>query len=354
MTIDDQPATARRRRPTVRDVAARSGVSPQTVSNYINHRFHEMSSDTRHRVAEVMDELGFHPDSTARNLRSKRTRALVFLIVDESRRFLADPMTDLILAGIGDVARGTGYSLLIEAGTTEAPSIELLAPLLERRADGAFLFLSGAPAGRQQYASRLAEEGIPCVVFDEEHPAATVFSVTAGNRDGAEELVAHLVGRGHRRLAFVAGKIPWPMIEQRHAGYCAALRKAGLRRDRALERFDGSWELSTGGAHVDALFTLPDPPTAIVCANDLLALGAIHQLRNRGLNVPEDVAVVGFNDFEFSAYIDPPLTTVRIPGYDMGLIAAERLINYLDGATDGTGSAHHVVFPVELILRESS
>jgi LacI family transcriptional regulator len=144
------------------------------------------------------------------------------------------------------------------------------------------------------------------------------------------------------------------MIEQRHAGYCEGLRNARLRRDRALERFGGPWELSTGGAHVRSLLAMADPPTAILCANDLLALGAIHELRSRELSVPKDVAVVGFNDFEFSAFIDPPLTTLRIPGYEMGLAAAERLINYLDGGADRSEAAHHVDLPVELILRGSS
>ena len=352
--IEDDPAPARRRRPTVRDVAALAGVSPQTVSNYINHRYHEMGESTRSRLAEVMDELGFHPDSTARNLRSKRTRALVFLIVDESRRFLADPMTDLILAGIADVARGTGYSLLIEAGTPGPPSIELLAPLLERRADAAFLFLSGDQTDRTWYATRLAEEGVPCVVFDEEHPAETVFTVTAANRQGAQQMVAHLVDRGHRRIAFIAALASWPMIEQRHAGYCDGLLAAGIARDPELERFEGVWDLSTGGSLVEALFELPDPPTAIVCANDLLALGAVHHLRDRGLAVPGDVAVVGFNDFDFSAFVDPPLTTVRIPGYEMGLLAAEQLINHLEGGPKVASAHHQTTLPVELVLRGSS
>jgi DNA-binding LacI/PurR family transcriptional regulator len=301
-----------------------------------------------------MDELKFHPDSTARNLRSKRTHALVFLIVDESQRFLADPMTDLILAGIADVARGSGYSLLIEAGTTGSPSIDLLAPLLQRRADAAFLFLSGDQRDRTWYATRLAEEGIPCVVFDEEHPAPTVFTVTAANREGARQMVGHLVGRGHRRIAFIAARVSWPMIEQRHLGYCDGLLAAGIARDPELERFEGVWDLSTGGPLVEALFALPDPPTAIVCANDLLALGAVHQLRTRGLAVPGDVAVVGFNDFDFSAFVDPPLTTVRIPGYEMGLIAAERLISFLDGGAEAAAANHEVVLPVELVLRDSS
>jgi DNA-binding LacI/PurR family transcriptional regulator len=354
MSVDDKDIPARRRRPTVRDVAAGAGVSAQTVSNYINHRYNEMSVDTRGRIAAVMEEVGFHPDSTARNLRSKRTRAFVFLIVDESQRFLADPMTDLILAGIGDVARGTGYSLLIQAGTPGAPSADLLAPLFERRADAAFLFLSGDPTDRSWYASRLADEGIPCVIFDEEHPAETVFSVTAANRDGAHRLVGHLIDRGHKRIAFIAARVSWPMIEQRHFGYRDALQEAGIALDPDLERFDGVWDLATGGPIVEALLAMPDAPTAIVCANDLLALGAVHQIRSQGMDVPRDVAVVGFNDFDFSGFIDPPLTTVRIPGYELGRIAAERLVTYLESGSGNSAESHHVQLPVELVLRSSS
>lgn len=341
------------RRPTLRDVAARANVSAQTVSNYINGRFDEFGANTRTRIAAAMEDLEFHPNSTARSLRSQRTRALMLIIVDEGSRFLADPMTDLILAGIGDVARAEGYSLLLQAGVPHVQSPNLLTPLFERQADAALLFLSGSRKARMWYPARLADAGVPCLLFEDDHPADTVFSVAAANRLGGRQLVKHLIAQGHKRIAFIAAKVPWPMVEQRRLGYRDALRAAKIKPDTRLERFHGVWELSTGAPLVDLLLEEPDPPTAIVCGNDLLALGAMHQLRVRGLRVPEDMAVAGFNDFEFSAYVNPPLTTVRIPGYDLGRIAAEQLIGYLEGRLP-KDAPHRVVLPVELVLRASA
>ncbi len=341
------------RRPTVRDVATRANVSAQTVSNYINGRFDEFGATTRERIAAVMDELDYHPDARARGLRSQRTRALMLMILDEDTRFLADPMTDLILAGIGDVACSEGYSLLLQAGRPHSRSPAMLAPLFERRADGALLFLSGEKRIRGWYVSRLVESGVPCVIFEDDHPADTVFSVAAANRQGARQLVTHLIDLGHERIAFIAAKVPWPMIEQRQLGYRDALRAASIPFDASLERFDGFWNVATAGALVEALLDEPSPPTAFVCGNDLLALGAIHRLHARGLHVPGDVAVGGFNDFQFSAYVSPPLTTVRIPGYELGRIAADRLISHLEGRL-APDAERRVVLPVELVLRESA
>ncbi len=349
---DSRPTQSRRS--TVRDVAAQAHVSAQTVSNYINRRFDEMGVETRARIAAVMEELEFHPDSRARGLRTQRTRALVFIITDEGARFLADPMTDLILAGIGDVARDKGYGLLIQAGTPNARSADLLAPVFERRADAAFLLLSGEPSVRSWYTSRLADRAVPCVVFeDDDHPGETVFSVAAANHDGSRRLVSHLIAQGHARIAFIAARVPWPMIEERHRGYRSALVAANITPDPSLERFDGVWDMETGAPLVESLLDQPEPPTAIVCGNDLLALGAMHQLQLQGLKVPDDVAVAGFNDFSFSAFVNPPLTTVRIPGYEIGRIAANRLIEYLEGTLD-PATERRVVLPVELVLRGST
>jgi DNA-binding LacI/PurR family transcriptional regulator len=347
------PRPVQSRRSTVRDVAAQAHVSAQTVSNYINRRFDEMGAETRARIAAVMDELEFHPDSRARGLRTQRTRALVFIVIDEGPRFLADPMTDLILAGIGDVARDTGYGLLIQAGTPDVPPADLLAPVFERRADAAFLLLSGDRNVRSWYASRLADRSVPCVVFEDDSSAETVFSVAAANQDGSRRLVSHLIAHGHRRIAFIAARVSWPMIEERYRGYRDALVAANIAPDPGLERFDGVWDLATGAPLVESLLDQPEPPTAIVCGNDLLALGAMHQLQVRGLKVPDDVAVAGFNDFDFSAFVNPPLTTVRIPGYEIGRIAASRLIGYLEGTLD-LATERRVVLPVELVLRASA
>jgi DNA-binding LacI/PurR family transcriptional regulator len=335
----------------MRDVAAQAGVSAQTVSNLVNGRTHLMTAATRERVSSAMAALGYHPNSAARGLRSARSHTLAFLVLDQDARFLADPMTDLVIAGIGDVARDRGYGVLIQAGRPDEASDALLTPLLEHRADGAFLFLSGEPALRRWYVQRVIELGARAVVFERVGDAPNITSLTAADRDGARRLAEHLLSRGHRRIAFVAARVPWPMIEQRRLGYRDALAAAAIEVDPALERFEGTWGTQLGPALVDQLLRLEPPPTAIMCGNDLLALGVLQELRRRGLRVPADVAVTGFNNFDFAEFVDPPLTTVRTPGYEMGRAGAQNLIDGLEGSG---AVERHLEFPVELMLRESA
>jgi DNA-binding LacI/PurR family transcriptional regulator len=141
------------------------------------------------------------------------------------------------------------------------------------------------------------------------------------------------------------------MVEQRHLGYCEALHAAGLARDRSFELFEGIWDAADAGVMVDRLLALPNPPTAVMGGNDLLAIGVMRQARARGLRVPEDLAVTGFNDFAFAEFVDPPLTTVHVPGYEMGRSAAQLLIDHLDGREI---SQPHLTLPVELRLRGSA
>jgi DNA-binding LacI/PurR family transcriptional regulator len=345
---------SRHERPTMRDVAGRAGVSLQTVSNYVNGRFNLMSEGTRERVGRELDDLGYWPNAAARSLRAKRSMTLGFLVLDEGARFLADPMTDLIIAGIGDVARDHGYSLLIQAARPDRRDADrLFSPLLEERVDGAFLFLSGAPSIRRKTIRRMEELGFVSVVFERAPAGVPVVSVTADNRDGARRLTEHLLRRGHERIAFVSTRTPWPMVEERLRGYREALAAAGVPVDPELEVADGVWDAADGSRMADALLALPQPPTAIMCGNDLLALGAMRAARVRGLRVPADVAVAGFNDFDFAQFADPPLTTVRVPGYDLGRLGAESLIAQLEGEVVPP-RGQHLTLPVELQLRESA
>ncbi len=336
----------------MRDVAEHAGVSAQTVSNLVNNRLRQMSDETRVRIEGAMEQLGYHPNLTARSLRSARTTTIGFLMLDEGARYLADPMTDQVIAGVGDVARDRGYSVLIHAGRPGPPDRGLLRPVLESRVDGVLLFLSGPPDQRAWYPARAAELNVPTVVLEEATKGHDLqMSVTADNRTGARLLADHLLGAGHTRIAFIAARQPWPMVEQRHLGYCEALAAAGIARDPAIELFEGIWDAADAGAMVDRLLELADPPTAIMGGNDLLAIGVMRQARARGLRVPEDLAVTGFNDFPFAEFVEPPLTTVHVPGYDMGRIAAQLLIGHLDGAPD---AQPHVMLPVELRVRGSA
>jgi len=330
----------------MRDVAARAEVSVQTVSNIVNERYHLMGDGTRARVEQAMSELGYHPNVAARTLRSARSETLAFLILDEGNQFLADPMTDLVIAGIGDVARERGYGLLIRAALPHEPDASLLKPLLENRADGAFLFLSGEPDLRRWYVSRLVELGFPFVLLEtSEVPGVT--SVSAADRDGARELTEHLIASGHKRIAFLTSAVPWPMLEQRLLGYRDALAAAGLQ---PLVFSGGTWTPASGAALGSRILDERRRPTAMMCGNDLLALGVIRSVRERGMTVPDDVAVTGFDDFHFAEFADPALTTVRIPGYDIGRAAGQALVDALEGRRR---RRRRLVLPVELKLRAS-
>jgi DNA-binding LacI/PurR family transcriptional regulator len=336
----------------MKDVAADAGVSLQTVSNLVNGRLEQMSPPTQKRVQQAMRRLGYHPDYTAQSLRSARTRTLGFLVLDEHRAFLADPLTALLIAGVGDVARAHHFGILIQGARPQDAEDELFAPLRERRIDGAFVLLSGDPHLRQQYVERLQEVGREFVLFDEVISDSTLLSVRAAERDGGRQLTEHLLERGHRRIAFMAAGVPWAVVEQRFLGYCDALADADIARVPALERFEVHGYQPAGAAEVvPKLLALDEPPTAIICGSDLLALAAIRCIHDAGRQIPASVAVAGFDDFDFAALVEPALTTVAVPAYEMGRTAAQMLIQRLEG---NDPQLRHAVFGVDLRVRAST
>jgi DNA-binding LacI/PurR family transcriptional regulator len=338
-------------RATMKDVASEAGVSAQTVSNLINGRYGQMSPSTRARVEAAMRKLGYHPHGTAQGLRSARTRTLGFLVLDDHAGFLADPLTGLLMAGVGDVVRARRFGLLVQGARPGSDPEALLAPILERRIDGAFMLLSGASDVRRSYVERLLELAVSFVVFDEILPDTRALSVRAAERAGGRQLTQHLLGKGHRRIAFIAARVPWAVVEQRFLGYRDALALGDMDPAPELELFEGSWHPGGGQAMATKLLSRSDPPTAIIGGSDLLALAAMRAARLLGLRVPDDVAVAGFDDFPFSALVEPPLTTVAVPAYEMGHAAAETLLQRLDGEQP---SRRELVLDVELRVRESA
>lgn len=346
----DVPAADRPpgRRATLKDVAKLSGVSIQTVSNVVNSRVELMTPATRERVREAMRTLRYHPNSQARGLRSHKTHTLAFLLLDPDPMYLADPMTDMMISGVGAVARDAGYMVLVHVSGPEQLDHGLFAPLHRNQVDGSIILLSGRREVRRQYLDEITKLTGNFVTLAEVVEDPELVTVTSDNRRGGVELTRRLIAAGHRRIGFIGSGTSWPMIEERFAGYRAALDGAGIGFDPALTRFDGQWRAETGVRLAAQLCADADPPTALLAGNDLLALGAIRAVRERGLRVPDDVAVAGFDDFEFAAYTDPPLTTVRVPGFEMGRLAATKLIDLVEGRDTRPGS---VVLPVELKIR---
>lgn len=334
---------------TIREVARRAGVSLQTVSNVINGRTSQVGAETRERVERWIAELGYQPNSQARGLRSQRTGTIAFLTVDPADRFMADPFSTALLSGMADALRESGQCLLVQALPPDDPVKEFTRLAGQRRFDGACMHLSGTAAERRRWIKALAATDAPFVLFEERADGARSASVRADNHQGALRAIEHLHARGHTRIAFLSAARDWPAFDERLAGYQEALR--ALRLGAARKWVAAGERVELAKEVVTTALSRENPPTALLCANDVLALGALQAARALGKHVPEDLAVIGFDDHEFARYVAPSLTTVALPGYDMGRRAAELMVGFL---RHGEFAQREVVFETGLVLRESA
>lgn len=344
-------ALTRSKRVTMRDVAEVAGVSVQTVSNVVNGRSRRTTPETEGRVRAVLEELQFRPNLAARGLRSSRTQTIAFLVLDAAPHFLADPMTGQFLAGLGDEVRERSHGLLISAARPGVGFESLVQPLIEGRADAGIVLLSGDRDLRGTYLKRLRGLSQPYALLQEHrvHPEEMP-AICADDREGSRALCRHLIREGHVRIGFLTGAHSWSAIEERIDGYREAHAEAGLEVDDVLVVRAGEFmPLEAAVVAADLLDRHPRP-TAVMCANDLVALGVAKAARDRGLAVPSDLAITGFDDFDFARAVDPPLTTARIPGYEMGRYAAAALIDSVESARGVQGRR----FVTEIFVRGSA
>jgi DNA-binding LacI/PurR family transcriptional regulator len=339
-----------KQRPTMRDVAAGAGVSVQSVSNLLNGKTNHMTPETEVRIQHVIDRLGYKRNSTARGLRSQSMRTLAFIIGDASEEFLGDPLTDLFLAGFGGELRRNDYALLIDSYRPGDPLRSVTHHLDEGRADGAVVLLSGTLAERQRVTEHLCSRGYRLILL-QEHTLTVpgLVSIAADDYAGSRKLCEHLLSMGHERITFVDAAENWSALEQRVLGYADAMRKAGLEHGIRVVAA-ASFSPVAGAEAASAVLGQDEPPTALMCGNDLIAVGALRAAANRGIQVPGDLAVTGFNDFSYAELITPSLTTVRVPGYEMGVAAATSLLHSADVPPQVRNSR----YDVEIRLREST
>jgi LacI family transcriptional regulator len=330
-------------------VARAAGVSAQTVSNVVNGRA-VVGPRTRQRVLEALDRLGYRPNLAARGLRRRQARALAFLVVDPSPRYLSDPFHASVLTGLADVARDRGYGLVIHS-TPPGGGPRLSDLFASAQTDGAVVTLGGTAPQRRRHLSDLRGVGGPFVLLEQPVRAKDDAACVVGrNRSGAEAATRHLLARGHRHLGFVIPDLSWPAVEERVKGFRAALaghptRTVGHVVRCGLETPDAAREAT------EELMRTRSKVTAVLGANDLLAVGVLDAARRRGRRCPEDLAVVGFDDFDIAPWVHPPLTTVRLPGDEMGRAAAELLVDRLE---TGRFEKRRLEVATELIVRESA
>jgi DNA-binding LacI/PurR family transcriptional regulator len=336
-------------RTTMREVAKHAGVSLQSVSNVLSGRMSQMREETRERILKSIRDLDYQPDAQARALRSQCSNAVAFLTIDPATRFLADPFHVAILSGMVDVLRREDYSLFVNGLEPAQAGDEFRRLVHQRRFDGAVVHLSGTQERREQHVKELEQSGCPFVLIEERVSAPTAACIRADDRSGARAAVEFLRSEGHRRIGFLATDRSWPAVEERVVGYQAAMRANGSRWSRVWNVDHESFECAREATEM-VLRSEPSV-TALLCANDVLAVGALQAARRIGRAVPSEFAVVGFDDFEFARYVHPPLTTVALPSYEMGRKAAELLLGYFK---EGKFSTPEVIFPAALVRRGSA
>jgi LacI family transcriptional regulator len=329
--------------PTIETVAAVAGVSKTTVSHVLTGK-RPVAAATRAKVQHVIDELGFRPSGVARSLSIARSHTVALLVPD-----VTNPFYPALARGLQEAVRGAGYLVLLgDAGGSAAQERAFVEEAVMRRVDG--LVLSTFELTPDDLAPALGT-GLTVISIGPQLAGAPVDVVSADDERIAADAVEHLVARGHRRVATIAGPADVHPGRGRLAGYRDAVRSKRLPSDAELVR-EGDFTRDGGRAAMAAMLALDRPPTAVFCANDLMAIGALDAARAAGLGVPADVAVVGVDDIDAAALVTPALTTVRVPAMEIGHAAGQLLLSRLDGATPP--ARRTVLVAHELITRDST
>jgi LacI family transcriptional regulator len=342
MALESEGATAR---VTLRDVARVSGVHPGTASRALNEETRALvNEDTARRVLEAAEQLGYRPNPIARGLKTNRSYTIGVLIPD-----LTNPLFPPILRGIEDRLEESGYTPLM-ANTDNDPERERIDwhAMRARQVDG----IVAATARRDhELLDELLEAGIPVVLVNRRAPDSGVPSATADDRQGIRLAVGHLAELGHERIAHIAGPLELSTGLDRHEGFHEAMRELGLEPDPELVVVTGAFTEAEGAKACAELLDRGAGPTAIAAANDLIALGCYDVFAERGIACPEEISVVGFNDMPFAGRFQPPLTTIRIPHYELGMAAAELM---LENLLNGGAPPRDIRLEPSLVVRSST
>lgn len=331
------------RRPTSADVAALAGVSRTTVSFVLNGRDVGISPATRERVLEAARRLGYHPSAPARQLAGGRSQTIGLVLRQSPEQVAGDAFVAEMIRGLTTAARSSGYGVIVETLEPDAERYEAL--IRSRRADG--LVISGPRAGEPELEGLVAE-GVP-VVLQGSLPGVDIPSVDVDNRAGAQRAVEHLLALGHRRIACITNApISYTSARERVEGYEAALREGGIEPDPNWV-VEAAFDAPSGHRAMERLLARMDPE-AVFVASDVVALGAITALRRARRRVPEDISIIGFDDIPVAAYLDPPLTTIRLPAYELGHAVGRVLIDRIETPAVAT----RTLLPTELVIRGST
>jgi LacI family transcriptional regulator len=327
---------------TIRDVASAAGVSIATVSR-VYARNSAVSEETSRRVLAVGARLDYWPNAAARSLTTSRTGALGVLLPDIHGEFFSE-----VIRGIDQAAAEQRYQVIVSGSHAHADALVSMGRSLRGRVDG--LIVMAPDETCTPVVGQLARS-FPLVLLNCPASCDSCDSISIANFEGGHTLVRHLLSLGHRRIAIILGPAGNVDAEDRRQGYRAALREAGIEPDPLLE-FSGDFSESSGYLAADALLRHPAGVEAVFATNDCMAIGLLSALQDRGVRVPNDLALAGFDDIAVARYLNPPLTTVRVDAFQLGQRAVALWLAHGQDRAGGRGPMREVL-PVKLVVRGS-
>jgi len=314
-----------------------------TVSRVLNNSGY-VSADTRERVQAAISDLGYVPNSLARSLRSKSTRTVALVLTD-----VTNPFFTTLVRGAEDVASRHDFNLILcNTDESEAKQTQYLTVLLQKRVDGVLLVPARSTSEPVMW---LQSQGVPVVVIDRRVPSADVDAVRCDSEQGAYEMTRYLLGLGHRRIALLTGPAGVSTAQDRVSGYRRALSEIGLNGSDELIVY-GEFAPASGYRMAQQVLDLPQRPTALFAANNFIATGAYRAVRDAGLEIPADLTMVAFDDLPAGLAVEPFMTVIEQPAYEMGSRAAELLFARLSGRAPA--ECQEVILPIRMIVRDSS
>lgn len=329
---------------SIKDIARAANVSHPTVSRALSHS-PLVKGETAERIRRIATDLGYRPSAIARSLVTKKTKTIGVVVTTIADPFIAD-----VISGVEETANDHGYSVfLANSNANPDREVKVVHSFHERRVDGILVTASRVGA---LYIPLLSQLKVPIVLINNQHPDEPdefIYSVMIDNIKASTQVMEHLIGLGHRRIAYIGDQGGFQSDTERFAGYRQALDFAGYPSlPELIVHGDGKPE--GGRRAMEKLLALPQPPTAVFCYNDMSALGALRAIHQHGLKVPDDISIVGFDDLAIASYTSPLLTTVGQPKQQMGRMAMETMLKILSGVDSKT----NIKVEGKLLIREST
>lgn len=330
---------------TIKDIAKEAGVSIATVSFIVNGKDQHISEATRQRVKDVMKKYNYIPNAMAGSLVTRRTGIIGLILPD-----ITNPFFPGIARGAEDRANEEGYSIIF-CNTDDKIEVEekYIESLTSKMVDGIIIAHSSSSDKMREILERTQ---IPVILIDRDFDSKNILGkVLVNNRAGAFNAVCHMVGKGYKKIAYLSGSLKTKTAMERLEGYKDALKEKGMPLEKHLIKY-GEYRAEWGSKGVTELLEEKSDFDAIFCGNDLIAIGAMKELLKNGYKVPEDIGVMGFDDIYMSQMVEPELTTVKQPNYEMGYQAVELLIKYLKDKKSKKGISGETVTSMVMLDTE--